>query len=139
MVFLINYYASNQLGNNYFMGVVFHLLLPIAQRGGREAATHLWCMVYTISIKIFCKKYGSVWRALSSYYDSYYRANSSSAVSLRSIRAYSRQYRYAMPMHTKVPTRDSIATLCLCIRKDNIASLTCLMTYSHELQLYMYL
>ena len=29
---------------------------------------------------------------------------------------------------------DSIAKLC--IRKDNIESLTCLMTYSHELQLY---
>ena len=38
------------------------------------------------------------------------------------------QFRYV-----RVPL-DSIAKLC--IRKDNIASLTCLMTYSHELQLY---
>ena len=38
------------------------------------------------------------------------------------------QFRYV-----RVPL-DCIAKLC--IRKDNIASLTCLMTYSHELQLY---
>ena len=41
---------------------------------------------HTLSIQIFCKNYGSVWREvreLSSYCDSAYCANSSSAVSLR--------------------------------------------------------
>ena len=84
---------------------------------------------HTLSIQIFCKNYGSVWRvpsiitALSSDYNSYCHSNSSYATSPRPIRAY-------------IYTIYSIATMC--IRKENIASSTCLMTYyySHELQLY---
>ena len=47
---------------------------------------------HTLSIKIFCKNYGSVWRvpstltALSSDYNSYCHSNSSYATSLRPIR-----------------------------------------------------
>ena len=61
---------------------------------------------HTLSIKIFCKNYGSVWRvpstmtALSSDYNSYCHSNSSYATSLRPIRAYiymyTVQYRYEM-------------------------------------------
>ena len=49
---------------------------------------------HTLSIKIFCKNYGYVWRvpstitALSSDYNSYCHSNSSYATSLRPIRAY---------------------------------------------------
>ena len=94
-------------------------LIPRAARWPRSG--------HTLSIKIFCKNYGSVWRvpstitALSSDYNSYCHSNSSYATSLRPIRAYI----------------YSITTIC--IRKENIASVTCLMTYSHELQLYRYL
>ena len=83
--------------------------VTLAQRGGREAATHL---VY----KYFAK-------TTDLCGENSPRTAIRITVLIRPL-----QFRYV-----RVPL-DSIAKLC--IRKDNIASLTCLMTYSHELQLY---
>ena len=87
-------------------------LLPLAQRGGREAATHLVCKYFAKSTDL-CGEHSP-------------RTVIRTTVLIRPL-----QFRYV-----RVPL-DSITKLC--IRKDNIASLTCLMTYSHELQLCRYL
>ena len=80
---------------NYY----YYLFTPHAARWPRSGQT--------LSIQIFCKNYGSVWRvpstitALSSDYNSYCHSNSSSAVSLRPIRAYIYTLQYRYDMHKK--------------------------------------
>ena len=92
--------------------LAIHAIFSLAQRGGREAATHL---VYKYFAKTtdLCGEHSP-------------RTAIRTTVLIRPL-----QFRYV-----RVPL-DSIAKLC--IRKDNIANVTCLMTYSHELQLCRYL
>ena len=87
-------------------------IVTLAQRGGREAATHL---VYKYFAKTtdLCRE----------------KSENSPRTAIRpTVLIRPLQFRFV-----RVPL-DCIAKLC--IRKDNIASLTCLMTYSHKLQLY---